>query len=307
MNIISAIMDLDPAVQGVIGAFVLFAASFGWILSLLGGLKQLSMGWTVFSKVVTGVWGVISKGFTALWGVMSTFITWVAGALGVSFGAALAIIVGVIALIVAVVLGAIDAWKNNFLGFKDAVKGVWEAIKTYIDGFVTFWKGVWDVIVGIFTLNGDKISSGFTKMGEGIKNMFRGVGNFVINIFNGILSLIIATLAQVVRLAQWVWNKIPGHEKVSWYEDIISAGSGKQLIPSFKTGGIMENTGLAYLHAGEQVIPKNEVGSNSSVNFAPVININASTNASASDISRTVSEELNRQWASKFQRSTTVR
>jgi hypothetical protein len=61
----------------------------------------------------------------------------------------------------------------------------------------------------------------------------------------------------------------------------------------------MPYTGLAYLHAGEQIIPRERVGESNST-FAPVINVNANTNANPQEIGRIVSEELNRAWSYKF-------
>ena len=232
--------------------------------------------------------------------MLTGFVSWVAGALGVSFGAAFAIIVAVILAVTALILGAIAAWKNNFLGFKDALIGIWEAIKTYFQGFVQFWRGIWDVIAGIFTGNTDRIKEGFMRMGEGIKNMFKGVANFVINIVNSLVGLVIAALAQVIRPIQWIWNKIPGHSKVTWYEDIMSWGSNKSLIPTFQTGGVMPYTGLAMLHAGETITPAGQ-----SLNSSPTINIQASI-SNDYDVRR-LADQLSKYWVNDMERITKSR
>jgi len=284
-NIMDFFMNLPEPVQKVIGGFVLLASAIGYLFTFIG----------MFGTFFAGGWAVVGKAITALWGLLTGFVSWVAGALGVSFGAAFAIIAAIIAAVVALITGAIAAWKNNFLGFKDAVIGVWEAIKTIIGGFVTFFKGIWDVIAGIFTGNFDRIKQGFGLMGEGIKNIFKGIANFVINIINALVGLILSALAQIIRPIQWIWNKVPGHSKVTWYEDIMSAGAGKGLIPSFATGGVMPYTGLAQLHAGETITPAGQ-----SINSAPTINIQASI-SNDYDVRR-LADQLSKYWVNDMER-----
>ena len=49
---------------------------------------------------------------------------------------------------------------------------------------MNFISGIIDVIVGIFTLNGDKILEGFGKMWEGVKGLFDAGLGFVTGIFS---------------------------------------------------------------------------------------------------------------------------
>lgn len=284
-NIMDFFMNLPEPVQKIIGFFVLMAAAVGYLMMWFG----------MFGTFMKGGWTIIGGGVKWLWGLLTGFVSWVATALGVSFGAAFAIIIGIIALVVAIVVGAIAAWKNNFLGFKDAVIGIWEAIKTYIMGWVTFFTGLWSIIVGVFTLNGDKIKQGFGLVGEGIKGIFKGVANFVINLINALVGLVIAALAQLVRPLQWIWNKIPGHSKVTWYEDIMSSGAGKNMIPSFATGGVMPYTGLAMVHKGETITPQGQ-----NINSSPTINIQASI-SNDYDVRR-LADQLSRYWSADMER-----
>jgi hypothetical protein len=309
-SIMEWFMDLPEPVQKAIGIFVLAATAVGYLMMTFGFLMTAGRaiaaifgGGGIIGKAFTGLWSLVKIVFTGIWGSVKwlwggliMFVEWVAAALGVSFGVAAAIILAVIAVITLLIFGAIAAWKNNFLGFKDAVIGVWNAIKTVILGFVQFWTGIWNIIVGIFTLNGEKIKQGWNLIGEGIKNMFRGVVNFVANILNALIGLVISALAQIVRAAQWIWNKIPGHAKVTWYEDIMSSGAGKKLIPTFQTGGVMPHTGLAMLHAGETITPAGE----QNINNAPNITINA-TISSDYDVKR-LADQLNKYWSSSFDR-----
>lgn len=250
-KIIEMIMNLPSEVQTVIGISVLgldvLGKTLGFIAQLYLAAQGIKMLFPEFGATIARVWAGIG---------LSTL--------------------AIVALIGWVVVAAISAWKNNFLGFRDAVIGVWEAVKSYFTGWAQFFKGIWTGIVGFFTMNTEKMKLGFSMMGEGIKNIFKGIANFIINIINTMVGLIISSLSQTVRLIGYLWNKV-SNKKVTWYEDIVKMGSGKNLIPSFATGGIMPYTGLAMVHAGEQIIPSNQVGSNSnSIVISPVYNINVS-------------------------------
>jgi hypothetical protein len=278
-------MNLPEPIQFVIGLFVIIAAALGMLFTAIG----------MFGTFAVGGFSVISGAVASLWGVIAGFVSWVAVALGVGFGVAFAIVAAIIIAVIALVVGAIEAWKNNFLGFKDAVIGIWEAIKTIVMGFVSFFVGIWDVITGIFTGNFDLIKQGFGKMGDGIVGIFKGVANLVINIVNALVGLIVSALAQLIRPIQWIWNMIPGHAKVTWYEDIMSAGAGKNLIPSFATGGVMPYTGLAMLHAGETITPAGQ-----GINSAPTFNI--TTNVSNDYDVRRLADDLSKYWVQDMER-----
>jgi hypothetical protein len=270
--------------------FVILAAALGVLFTVLG----------MFGTFAVGGFKIIAGAVSGLWGVLSGFVSWVGTALGVSFGAAFAIIAAVIVAIIALVVGAIAAWKNNFLGFRDAVIGIWNAIKQIIQGFVQFFVGIWDIISGIFTLNWDKIKKGFNLMGEGIQNVFRGIANFIINIINALVGLILSALAQIIRPIQWIWNLIPGHKDVTWYQDLMALGAGKGLIPTFQAGGVMPYTGLAMVHAGETITPAGQ-----NINNAPIFNITA--NVSNDYDVRRLADQLSKYWTTDFERITKSR
>lgn len=95
------------------------------------------------------------------------------------------------------VLHAIGEWwdeaKPTFIKFFNetiALIGRWVGyFKQYINGFVSLFKGCWNIIVGIFTLNGEKIKTGFAQVFQGIKNVLTSAGEWFKDVFNYIILL----------------------------------------------------------------------------------------------------------------------
>jgi hypothetical protein len=89
------------------------------------------------------------------------------------------IILGVTAIIAAAVI----AWKTNFLGFRDGLKAVWNAIKS---GAVTAWNAIVSAVkkaIGWFkSLPGEMLSIG--------KNIIDGIGNGIKNAAGGLLNTV---------------------------------------------------------------------------------------------------------------------
>jgi hypothetical protein len=88
----------------------------------------------------------------------------------------------------------------------------------------------------------------------------------------------------------WIVGKIGG----------LFGGTGQPAwkMPSFQTGGIMPETGLAYLHKGERVTPANEV------NNSPNMNITINANVSSDYDVRRIAEQIKQYWVSDFERLT---
>jgi len=282
-KLIEAFMNLSPEMQTFIGGLVFVGAALGKAMLIFG---QFGLGLMGIKGLFPGLASAIAKSG----GVVKAL-----GAALTGLSATVLIVVGAIIL---VFVGMYLAFKENFLGMQKVVQFWLDAIKQGFNGLLTWFKGIMNILKGLFTGDVDLII-------KGVKQVFSGLFDFLIAGFKMMGSVIVAVLIGALRIVtgvvQTVINligRIPelwGGKK-AWDVNLIE----KVSIPSFKQGGMMDHTGLAYLHAGEQIIPKNEVGKN--VSFAPVITINANTNANADDISRTISEELNRQWSYRFNR-----
>jgi len=166
--------------------------------------------------------------------------------------------------------------------------------KTFFNGLIQIVKGVLNIIKGVFTGDFDLVRKGIEQVFSGlwkfISGGFKMVGAAVVIIFKGVLKLIYNMVKVLVDGIVWVAGKV---------SKLLGGNEFTFKMPSFKQGGIMPYTGVAYLHAGEKVIPRNEVGSGQ-VSFSPSITINAAV-TSDYDVRRLASQ-LNEYWASDFQR-----
>jgi len=92
-------------------------------------------------------------------------------------------------------------------------------------------------------------------------------------------------------------------KKNSFLSSIFNAGKSgifdiTKKILGFKTGGIMPNDGLAYLHKGEKVVPQHEVGLGSVGGPNIIINANISSDYDV----RRLADQLKKYWVNDFER-----
>jgi hypothetical protein len=197
------------------------------------------------------------------------------------------------------------------------------------------WKILSSIIDGIIN-NVDKISEAITKIIDGIGTFLKEntpkIVNFGIKILDTILTGIINNADEIgnaleevlTALGKWIGqNAIPliklGIKFAYYIAKGVAQGlkeligglfesitgikiSGKKIswkMPSFQTGGYVPETGLALLHKGEYVTPRNETGTQTVI-FSPTANINA--NVSSSYDVRELANELNSYWARDFER-----
>lgn len=181
-------------------------------------------------------------------------------------------IIGIIGIFAAVLIGIILIVK----GIYDIFKGKFEGIGTIIMGigailllFIGWWALI-PIAVGLAVYliikHWDKIKEWFSKFWEWLKNAAKNAWNFVLNIF----------------------RKSPFG---------IIMGIGRKVLGGFQAGGLVTETGPAFLHRGERVIPKGRAGE---VIFAPTVYI-TSTISNEMDI-RILATKLNEYWVRDFER-----
>jgi len=283
MRVLEAFMNMPEGVKLAIGIFVTLAAIVGTILMVVGqlflGLGALA---TVFSSAAGGATGLAGVG---------KILASVFSFLSITF-------LAVAAVIIAVIIGMVLAWKSNFLMMKTIVSVFVDGIKQWFGGLIQFFKGIMQVISGI--LQGD-----FEKVGEGIKNILNGVMNFLIGLFKASFAAIGAVIVGSLKIAYNIIKVMV--DAIGWIigkAGSLFGGSGKSAfsLPSFQTGGVMPNDGLAYLHQGERVLTSGETRQDSSGGGGSA---NITVNASVSndyDVRR-LADKLKEYWVTDFEKT----
>ena len=278
-SLLEVFMNLPQGVQMAIGVFAIFATIIGGLLMVIGqivlGLHGISLAW-----------GGISAG---------------AAAAGTTIGA----IAGTILIWIGVILVAIAAiwyaWKTNFMNIREDFTHFINGVRQYFNGLISIVSGVLDIIKGLFT-------GEFELIKQGVVKIFGGIWDFLLGGFKMMLMGVVIVFKSAFML---VWNitraVVNGFiEGINWV--LRKVGSNKSInyrmpslkVPSFKEGGIMPHTGLAMLHAGERIIPANQVGSSYANQYSPQITVNA--NVSSSYDVRKLASELNQYWARDFEK-----
>jgi len=183
-------MDLDPATQKAIGWFVLFSAILFKVMFAVGmltlGLGSL-FGTSFFANIARGI------------------------AMGVRFFMGLfGLSVWVFAAILAIIIGFVVAWKEDFANMKDWVAVIWTGIKQTFKGGIDWVLGLLKIFVGIFTLNWDKIKEGFSQMWTGMKGVAGGMVKIIIGLVVSIGVAVLRVIVGIINAGIRLINKIPG-------------------------------------------------------------------------------------------------
>lgn len=195
---------IGKLVEGVSGSKEAFAGvvalllpHLGKIIDTIGNIK------TVFSTVVSFITGgqgiskILSVGKTLVSGIskLKTGVSALTSVMGILSNPVTAIIAAVAAL----AAGIIYLWNTNE-DFRNAVKGIWDAIVGFFQAagekiqqawsaIVDFFQGVWDGIVNIFQNVGQWFSDVFSAASQGIQNAWQGVKDFFQGIWDAITGV----------------------------------------------------------------------------------------------------------------------
>lgn len=303
LPIIAIIAGLALIVAGVYMVFKEKFEGIGLIIMGIGVILLLFIGWWALIPIAVGAavfliikyWDNIKKFFANVWEAIKSIFK-IAWTFIVNF-LTNATLIGII----------IKNWET----IRQAFILIWNSIKTFFvnlwNGLVSFLRTIWDGIRNGFAAVWNGLKSGvqafinfFKGCWDGIKSVFKGVINFFISginfwigAFEKMINFAIRGLNTIIKLI----NKIPGIE-------LRTIGEIKlPKIPQFEKGGMVDETGLAFLHAGEKVIPKNQVATSSTFSPSIVVNLNGTGPVNGDELARRISESLNREWSYKFQRS----
>lgn len=259
---------------------------------------QKAIGWTVMlGAALTGLAMILSMFKLAWAGQLSVFWRWMmsllAGGNALSSISKLLTGFGVVAGIVTlIIIGMIQSWKDNFMGFREWFGYWWGGLQKMFGGLFDILSGAFGAIFALLT--GD--FSGFL---ENIKKMFTGIGEFLAGfvettlgaigmIFIGAFRILFNVYKFFYDMANWVFGKI---EKVTGKLPGRGAFGG---LPTgaYQEGGIVTRPTIALLgEAGpEAVIPLTRGTSG----FSPTINIyaNVASSIDMDTLAKRISERL---------------
>ncbi len=98
-------------------------------------------------------------------------------------------------------VGSLIGGIFKLLGFEKIGEGIKTGFSDFIDGIVGHFRGMFNVIVGLFTLNTDRIKEGIGQMMDGVINTLKGIVKGIGGIIMGALGLILkAAIALFIKL-----------------------------------------------------------------------------------------------------------
>jgi phage-related protein len=268
---------LSAAISGI-AAFIgaNFALILGLVLILIGGLIFNFDGFVkyiggMFYSLITMISNLFNSVLQSLTGLFMIF----GGVLQTIFGAIIGFLTGdwtmfaagiqtILNGVITYILGTVNVLASIVLGI---IEFNARAITNMIDWLLNAFLNFISWIVSSFFPQ-------FTSGWESFKTVVVGVWDTIYNSINNALGLI-----------QEVINKITSIRSIGDIGNLTSGAAnwiGNQ-VPWFEDGGYVPATGLAMLHAGEFVLPKQTVNSLSS----------SSSNGSASPTIITYNNEFN--------------
>lgn len=205
------VASTPDSVKLVIGALTILAGIFGFLI-------------TLFATFTFGIGSIISN-----LGVLAPLVK----AIGFIFTGLSATVAAVIAGIIIVILGFIDAFRRDFLGMKSFVNMIWIGIKNMVTGAIDVIMGSIGVLVGLFTGDMEKVKSSFVRIWDGIKSFGKGIIEYIV----GLLGVTVVTIINILyRIGEAVSNAFV----VVWdlLKDFASAGweAGKDFVSSLVDG-----------------------------------------------------------------------
>lgn len=293
IDLTNAFMNLPEPVKEIIGWVVLLLAGLGTLLTTVG---MLVLFWTNgLAPILAGMGG------------LSGIVESVSGAVA-GLGSAFAVIAVVI---IALIISIVNAFRENFMGMKTIVTDLWNYIKQMFGGIFQIFKGVFDLIKALLKGDGDAVMRAVGNIIIGVLNTIIGAIGLAVNIMQ---TIMVGSIRLLVGIVQAVINgliagasevsKLLGGKGIKFRIDLVGLIGKLDMsmiklpkIPSLQTGGYIKKEGLAYLHAGEAVVPEGQ----GAINFSPNITVNATISGSY-DV-RKLADELNNYWAQSFQRS----
>lgn len=279
-------IDVDALADGIKNFVNAIIDNGPTIISIVAGIGAGFAAWKI-TGIVQGVIGALTSLVPALTGAT-------AAQTGLNTAMSANPIGIIITLISGLVTALITLWTTNE-DFREAVKGIWEAITGFFtaawetikgvwDACVSFFQGIWDGITSIFSGVKDALSGWFSDAWEAVKGVFASWGDFfsglwndLTGIFSGVWDWFTGIGSDIVNgikngisnawnsLVSWfnnLWDSLFGNRtvgvSVTKTERTITEPGVSGKIPSHALGldYVPYDGYIAELHKGEMVLTK---------------------------------------------------
>lgn len=231
-------IDVDALAEGI-GNFVNAIIDNGpTIISIVAGIGAGFAAWKI-TGIVQGVIGALTSLVPALTGAT-------AAQAGLNTAMSANPIGIIITLISGLVTALITLWTTNE-DFREAVKGIWEAITGFFtaawetikgvwDACVSFFQGVWDGITSIFSGVKDALSGWFSDAWEAVKSVFASWGDFFSGLWNDLTGIFSGVWDWFTGIGSDIVNGIKNgisnawNSLVSWFNNLWDSLFGNRTV-----------------------------------------------------------------------------
>ncbi len=202
-------MLLSQGAGGIVAVFAPLTIAVG------KGISFLSKFGGAFSTVS----GLVKGGCTTIPGLLSKVGSAVKGLFAILAANPIAIVIAAVAALVA---GLITLWNTNE-DFRNAVKGIWDAITGFFqaagekikaawESIGEFFSGLWEGIKGIFSTVGEFFGGVFSAAAEAVKTAWGAIKEF----FSGLWEAIKSIFSTVGEFFKGVFSKAAELIKSAW-------------------------------------------------------------------------------------------
>ena len=109
------------------------------------------------------------------------------------------------------------------VGFIGGLASAMDNIVLFITGLVEIFSGFFNIIVGIFTLNGERIAEGFSQLWQGIQDVLVGA-------FTAIVEFVAGFIVSIINFFKKLYDVLVGHSIVpdmvkailKWFTDLFN-------------------------------------------------------------------------------------
>jgi hypothetical protein len=253
-----AIQILGVSLTGLATIYEIVAAaewSSVWpVLAIIGAIALLAAAAFVIYKNWGTIWAGMKDAVQFVWNIVQDVWHWIAA----NWPLLLAILLGPIAIAVALIVTHFGTVKAVVKDAVDFIIAIWNGLVSFFGGVVArigaILGGIWGDVAGASARVIDAIRQGWDGLVAFVDGLPGRIASGAVGMFDGILRAFESVINGIAR----AWNSTVGALHVdipSWVPGIGGHGFDAPRIPSLQAGGIVTRTGLILAHAGEAVSP----------------------------------------------------